>query len=30
MFETKSAVYLLLGEGLRKHAAFSTVFSFRA
>ncbi|WP_434588900.1 hypothetical protein J3Q09_14370 [Pseudomonas sp. R4-83] len=30
MFETKSTVYLLLGDGLRKPAALSTVFSFRA
>ncbi|MDD2059120.1 hypothetical protein N5D52_18540 [Pseudomonas sp. GD03860] len=30
MFETKSTVYLLLGDGLRKQAALSTVFSFRA
>ncbi|MNV82583.1 hypothetical protein DOZ80_25090 [Pseudomonas fluorescens] len=29
MFETKSTVYLLLGDGLRKQAALSTVFSFR-
>lgn len=30
MFETKSTVYLLLGDGVRKPAALSTVFSFRA
>lgn len=30
MFETKSTVYLLLGGGVRKPAALSTVFSFRA
>ncbi|WP_194790475.1 DUF6957 family protein [Pseudomonas sp. UFMG81] len=30
MFETKSTVYLLLGDGSRKQAALSTVFSFRA
>ncbi|MFD2641136.1 DUF6957 family protein [Pseudomonas japonica] len=30
MFETNSTVYLLLGDGLRKQAALSTVFSFRA
>ncbi|WP_338801946.1 hypothetical protein V9L13_06665 [Pseudomonas sp. RSB 5.4] len=30
MFETKSTVYLLLGDGSRKPAALSTVFSFRA
>lgn len=30
MFETKSTVYLLLGDGFRKPAGLSTVFSFRA
>ncbi|MGH8452466.1 DUF6957 family protein [Pseudomonas sp.] len=30
MFETKSTVYLLLGDGVRKKAELSTVFSFRA
>jgi hypothetical protein len=30
MFETQSTVYLLLGDGVRKPAALSTVFSFRA
>jgi hypothetical protein len=30
LFETKSTVYLLLGDGVRKPAALSTVFSFRA
>lgn len=30
MFETKSTIYLLLGDGLRKEATLSTVFSFRA
>ena len=30
MFETKSTVYLLLGDGVRKPAELSTVFSFRA
>lgn len=30
MFETKSTIYLLLGDGSRKPAALSTVFSFRA
>lgn len=30
MFETKSTIYLLLGDGRRKQAALSTVFSLRA
>ena len=30
MFETKSTVYLLLGDGRRKQAGLSTIFSFRA
>ncbi|PKH14623.1 hypothetical protein BI292_05060 [Pseudomonas sp. 43NM1] len=30
MFETKSTIYLLLGDGLRKQAKLSTVFSLRA
>ncbi|HFL2190028.1 TPA: hypothetical protein ACG3DQ_005108 [Pseudomonas putida] len=29
MFETRSTVYLLLGDGCRKHATLDTVFSLR-